>query len=150
MLRRFYEEAPGEFIIPSDVEQYIQTDDVSLWSALRASDNRWAQRIAQRQIFRRLIEFDSPDEASVKALKQALEGENVEFFVSKSKTVLSKPMEKAVKRPIYVHERDFNRTSLIWDRAQIFKRYESPIELTRFYVDGADLRRSRKLIQPKH
>jgi uncharacterized protein len=146
MLKRFYDEAPGDFSIPADVESYIQTDDIALWSALRSSSNRWAQRIANRQTFRRLVEFTSSTQVDVAVFEDKLNREGVEYFLSRDKGILSKNPEQRAKQPIFVHERDLKRTRQISDRANIFRRYEQPIHLTRLYVDGKDLKHARSLI----
>ncbi len=146
MLKRFYEEAPDDFFIPSDVESYIQTDDIALWSALRSSTNRWAQRIANRQTFRRLVEFTSSKQENVEAYEHTLNAAGIEHFLSRDKGILSKNPEQRAERPIFVHERDLKRTRQISDRANIFRRYEQPIHLTRLYVDGKDLKQARALI----
>lgn len=44
MLKRYYEEAPGEFEIPADAERFLYCDDVALALTLRQSKNRWADR----------------------------------------------------------------------------------------------------------
>lgn len=146
MLKRFYEEAPGDFSIPADVEGYIQTDDIALWSALRSSSNQWAQRIANRQTFRRLVEFTSSTQVNVDLHQETLKRAGIEYFLSRDKGILSKNPEQRAQRPIFVHERDLKRTRQISDRADIFRRYEQPIHLTRLYVDGQDLKHARTLI----
>ena len=147
MLKRFYDEAPGDFSIPADVEGYIQTDDIALWSALRSSSNQWAQRIANRQTFRRLVEFTSSTPQNMDQYEETLTAAGIEHFLSRDKGILSKNPEQRAQRPIFVHERDLNRTRQISDRANIFKRYEQPIHLTRIYVDGHDLSQARTLIK---
>ena len=151
MLQKFYHEAPGDFAIPTDVDEYVATDDIALWSALRRSENRWAQRIAMRQTFRRLVEYNSSTPEDIDVLERALTDEQIDFFVSRKSSLLSKKPEVRATMPIYVHERDFGTTSRISDRASIFKRYEAPIHFTRVYVDASDLKRAKKLIpKPKN
>ena len=146
MLKRFYDEAPGDFHIPANVDEYIETDDIALWSALRTSDNQWAKRIATRQTFRRLVEFSAQTPENVDAYTGVLDAAGVEHFVSNDKGLLSKNPEQRASRPIFVHDRDLRRTQRISDRAEIFRRYERPIYLTRIYVDGNDLKEARRLI----
>ena len=147
MLKRFYNEAQGDFTIPTDVNEYIQTDDVALWTALRRSSNRWAQRIANRQTFRRLVEYNASMPEDTQALELRLAEAGIECLVATSSSILAKSPAARERAPIFVHERDFDITSRISDRAAIFKRYEAPIHFTRVYVDASDLTQARKLIQ---
>ncbi|MGB0648124.1 MAG: hypothetical protein ACPGQS_13155, partial [Bradymonadia bacterium] len=98
------------------------------------------------QTFRRLVEFSAQTPENVEIYTGVLESAGVEHFVSNDKGLLSKNPEKRAACPIFVHDRDLRRTQRISDRAEIFRRYERPIYLTRIYVDGSDLKTARKLI----
>lgn len=147
MLRRFYAEAPEDFRIPTGVEEYIETDDIALWSALRNSSNRWANRIANRRTFRRLVEFNSTEPEDVDALCASLDADGIEFLVARSSSLLAKTPKERSKTPIYVHERDLGTTSRISDRAAIFRRYDTPIHFTRLYVDSGDVKAARDTLK---
>ncbi|HLM43345.1 MAG TPA: HD domain-containing protein, partial [Myxococcaceae bacterium] len=91
MLRRYYEESPGEFEIPSDPEAFLFCDDVALWYTLRRSKNPWAQRIASRQGFKLLAQFTERDVGyDLDVLRSALVTGGFEHFAVESRGVLSK------------------------------------------------------------
>lgn len=56
MLKRFRDESPNALVVPSNVEGYLEFDDVFLISLLRRVKSPWARRIVERRAFRMLIE----------------------------------------------------------------------------------------------
>ncbi len=137
MLVKFYEEAPDDFRLPSDPEAYAATDDVAMWSALRASKNRWAQWISARQAFRRVIEQNA-DAGGVDlgALTQALDDAGVQHFTSRDHGVLSKYYggdDHHVDRPIYVVNRPLKQVHRVDHYSRIYERYAQPTPLVRVY-----------------
>src|SRR5690606_2849001 len=74
MLMRYHQEAEGEFSIPSDPEAFLHCDDVALHAALRVSKNRWAQWIATRRPFKRIVQLTNRDDiGSLQPLQEALD-----------------------------------------------------------------------------
>ena len=63
LLQRYCETSSGEYSLPSDIDEYLQHDDVALLSALRKSENPWARRVVRRQGFKMLLE-EGPFEAA--------------------------------------------------------------------------------------
>src|SRR5215472_2023956 len=81
MLRRFYEESPGEFEIPAAPEAFLSCDDVALEHALRRSKNPWAQRIVARQGYKLLAQFTERDPGyDLQAFSAELARSKVEHF----------------------------------------------------------------------
>jgi HD superfamily phosphohydrolase len=135
MLVRFYREAPGDFSLPTDADAYAATDDVTLWSALRASRNPWAQRIAYRQSFRRVLELNADtDPVDVEAVLAALNERRIEHFTSVDKGVLSSYYgPEGVKRPIYVINDALGQAVRMDAYSRIYERYAQPARLFRIY-----------------
>ena len=149
MLLRFFQESPGEFVLTTDMDQYIAMDDVALWSVLRASKNRWGMRIANRQAFRRLLEINAdgptPD---LDALCEALTAEGVEHFVSRDHGVLSKYYGMGVMTglPIYVRNEPLRQAMPIENYSRIYERYQQPTPLTRVYCHPDQQEVARKVL----
>lgn len=145
MLVRFYREAPEDFLLPTDAEAYVATDEVALWSALRRSKNRWAQWIAARRSFRRLLEINADAGGlDLDAIDAALDEAGVEHFVSNDRGVLSKYYGGGpVDRPIYVVNRALRQVHRIDEYSRIYERYAAPAQLIRVYCrpDQQDLGR---------
>jgi len=134
MLRRYYEEAPGEFEIPSDPEAFLECDDMALHLTLRRSKNRWAQRIAQRRGFKRVAQFTERDDAyDVGELSKALDAANVEHFTLESRGVLSKYFDEGESPSLFVVDRSNGRLTEIAKYTPLYQRFGSVL-LSRVYV----------------
>lgn len=148
MLRRYYEEAAGEFEIPSDPEAFLECDDVALWSTLRHSKNRWAQRIVTRNGFKLVASFTERDTGyDLQKLQGALTEAKVEHFAVQSRTTLSRYSEKGGPS-LFIVDVSTGRLTEVAKYTPLYQRYGGAVELSRLYVrpDQADL--ARKLLGP--
>lgn len=135
MLRRYYEEAPGEFEIPADPEAFLECDDMALHLTLRRSKNRWAERIAQRRGFKRVAQFTERDEAyDVGELSKALDEAKVEHFTLESRGVLSKYFDEGENTSLYVIDRSNGRLTEIAKYTSLYERFAGAVRLSRVYV----------------
>ncbi len=135
MLARYYAEAGDEFELPADVDGYVQTDDIALWTRLRASKNRWAKLLARRQSYRRVLEVGTAEEIDLENLGDQLEAEGVEHFISRDEGVVSKYYAgAAAAHPMYVFHKNLGDVRPISEYAQVFDRYAQPTRLMRVYV----------------
>jgi HD superfamily phosphohydrolase len=149
MLLRFFQEAPGEFSLSSDLDAYVAMDDIALMGVMRLSENRWAQRIANRQAFRRLIEINADgSSADFDAITSALTEANVEHFVSRDHGVLSKyyGMDAPGSLPIYVRNEPLRQAMPIDSYSRIYERYQQPTPLSRVYVHPDQQVRGREVL----
>jgi HD superfamily phosphohydrolase len=137
MLRRFYSDAPGEFEIPSEPEEFLHCDDVELWHTLRLSKNRWAYRLTRRRPFKLLLQVTAADrgydlDASERVLREA----NVEYFRLTSRGVLSKYFQEHDDQPgLYVVDKQSGRLTPIVEYTPLYQRYADAVKLDRIYVD---------------
>jgi hypothetical protein len=141
MLRRYYEESPGEFQIPSDPEAFLLCDDPSLWYTLRRSKNRWAERISQRRGFKLLAQFTERDQGyDLDVLRSALVSSRFEHYVVESKGVLSKYVSEAGGTSLYIVDASTGRLTEVSKYTPLYQRYSGAVRLTRVYVrpDQAD------------
>lgn len=135
MLRRYYEEAPGEFEIPSDPEAFLACDDMTLHLTLRRSKNRWAERISQRRGFKRVAQFTERDEAyDVGQLSKALHEAGVEHFTLESRGVLSHYFEEGASPSLFVIDRSNGRLTEISKYTSLYERFAGAVLLSRVYV----------------
>jgi HD superfamily phosphohydrolase len=135
LLHRYCETSGGEYSLPSDIDEYIQHDDIALISALRKSDNPWARRVVRRQGYKLLLE-EGPFEAAhgddpehIQSMAERLDGEGIDCFTTSSRGVLS----------------HYGRAATLWvqsphgdipiaDYTPLYKRYAEPSTLARLYV----------------
>jgi HD superfamily phosphohydrolase len=135
MLRRYYEEAPGEFEIPADPEAFLECDDMALHLTLRRSKNRWAERIAQRRGFKRVAQFTERDEAyDLDELAKALKDANVEHFTLESRGVLSKYFAEGEIPSLFVIDRSNGRLTEVAKYTSLYDRFATEVRLSRVYV----------------
>jgi uncharacterized protein len=147
MLRRYYEEAPGEFEIPSDPEAFLECDDMTLHLTLRRSKNRWAERIAQRRGFKRVAQFTERDEAyDVGELSKALDEAGVEHFTLESRGVLSKYFDEGENTSLFVIDRSNGRLTEISKYTSLYERFSGAVRLSRVYVRPDQASAGREVI----
>jgi HD superfamily phosphohydrolase len=134
MLGRYFDSAPGEYQIPSDVEQYLQHDDMLLWMALRGSGNPWAQRICNRRPFRLIKDDARHQEGGHLDLAARLRGAGIEIIEHTSRGVLSKYFQRPDVAPIYVVE-DNGQTTPVESFTPLYRRYSDTVLVHRLYVE---------------
>lgn len=148
MLWRFFSEAPDDFRLPTDADAYAEVDDITLWSALRRSSNRWARWISRREAFRRVLEVGwTPSESPLDTIEQVLDAEGIEHFVSRDRGVLSKYYGASRRGPpIFVVDATLGQAGPIDDYSRIYERYAQPTRLERVYVRPDQVRQARAII----
>lgn len=135
MLRSFYEEAPGEFEIPSDPESFLHCDDVALLYALRRSKNRWAQRIVGRAPFKRVVEFTERDLGyDMDVMARALAQAGVEHFPTESRGILSKYIGDGTGPSLYILDVSSGRLTEVARYTTLYQRFSAAVRLSRLYV----------------
>jgi HD superfamily phosphohydrolase len=149
MLVRYFGE--DEFRLPADPEAYVAVDDITLWSALRASSSSWARRIARREGFRRVIEVDG-DQRVIVAVREALDAAGIEHFVSEDRGILSKySVRTRAEKPIYMVHRSLDQAVPLDRYAKVYARYAQTIPRQRVYCAPerhADARRVVAKVAP--
>ncbi|MCA9508460.1 MAG: HD domain-containing protein [Myxococcales bacterium] len=138
MLAHFFSECPKEFILPSDIENYLAIDDVDLWWALRHSKNSWAQRIVQKKPYVLLIEqvlssskIPPPNQPQI--IEQALTKAGIEVISTHSKSSISHYFNTS-KSMLFVQEPRKDPIKLE-KFSSLFIRYQVPTQIDRIFVD---------------
>ncbi|HAZ11871.1 MAG: hypothetical protein A2X86_07530 [Bdellovibrionales bacterium GWA2_49_15] len=91
LLLKYFKTSPGEYAIPSDIEQYVEHDDHYLMKILRNSRNPHATAIVKNNIPPKIYEsFNDQQLANLEKLQQFLTKENVDFIRCSSSGRLSK------------------------------------------------------------
>jgi len=138
LLQRCYAESPGEFEIPPEPEAFLHCDDVQLWTALRASKSRWAERLVRRRGFKMLVEATGRDAGyDLDGLDRALSAAGIEHFRTASKGVLSKYFAGGGGPNLYVLDRATQHLTPVTQYTPLYQRYAETITLERIYVDDA-------------
>lgn len=149
MLIRYYAEAADEVAFPTDPQQYLEFDDIALWGILRRSSNRWARRIVNRNVYRRVLDFGGEHSRfDFAGLQRALKEKNIDYFADEARGVLSRYFRSSVaKNPIFVLNKTMDQVSPIEEYAKVFERYAQPARITRLYCEPDQLKLARSLIR---
>ncbi|MFH1130649.1 MAG: HD domain-containing protein [Pseudomonadota bacterium] len=149
MLGRYFEESRGEVSIPTDAEEYVNFDDLSLWSALRASKNRWAKRIVGRHAYRRLLELNAEEgNVDLAGLRNSLTEAGVDHFVARDESILSRYYGNGdPKTTIFVVNKTLGRAIRLEEYSKLFERYAQPTRLTRFYCHPDHMEQAKKCLE---
>lgn len=147
MLRRYYEEAPGEFEIPADPEAFLECDDMALHLTLRRSKNEWAQRIVTRRGYRRVAQFTELDEDyDLDTLSNLLTGAGIDHFTIESRGVLSRYFDEGHGTSLFVIDRATGRLTEVSKYTPLYKRFASAVRLSRVYVRPDQLDAARPIV----
>ncbi len=147
MLKAWYAEARREFEIPSDPDAFVLCDDVALWSALRQSKNRWAERLVGRRGFKRVAEFTERDTSyDLKALLSALDERGIEHFSVESRGVLSRYFEEGTRPPLYILDVSSGRLTEVQSYTPLYQRYAGAVRLSRVYARPDQAEEGRALV----
>ncbi|MEE2961354.1 MAG: HD domain-containing protein [Myxococcota bacterium] len=137
MLKRYFHSV--SYLLPVDINEYLNTDDVFMWNQLRKSENEWAKRVVERRSYRLLFEqHNYGHEATTEVLEKQLSLGKVDFMKSSSQGVLSKYFKHGAitQPPLVVLEPELGRISRIEDYTPLYKRFEEVVGLTRLYCDS--------------
>jgi len=147
MLRQYYEEAPGEFEIPADPDAFLTCDDVALIHTLRASKNRWAQRIVTRRGFRRMVQFTERDQGyDMAELSSALTQAGLEHYSVESRGVLSKYFDEGSSPSLFVLDKSSGRLTEVSAYTPLYQRFSGAVRLSRLYVRPDQVAAAQPLI----
>lgn len=162
MLRKYQAEEAHTLVVPSDMDAYLRCYDVWLWNALRQSNNRWAQRIVDRNAYRRLAEVKEFQDASeeekarsevdLDAMHEQLKEAGIDSIVHGAKGQLSK-YYRISSRPKSAEDLDpsmyiveGNQIIPIESYSPVFKRYAGAVNIKRIYVEPAKMQEAKALV----
>jgi len=137
LLQRYCDTSGGEYALPADPDEYLQHDDITLISALRASKNPWARRVVRRQGYRLLLE-NAPHLVEKKEL---LDESGVDAFLTESRGVLSHYGKEAV---LWVKTQQGEVA--IGEYTQLYERYAEAAMLARLYVEPEREAEAKRLL----
>jgi uncharacterized protein len=156
MLRRYVDRDDRPWRLPSDLDEYLLTDDVAITAHLRRADDPWARRIVRQEPYRRVLErHGDAREADVNEPMRRLQAAGIDVIVAESTGRLSRYGPVGSKRrtapDIYVLERNLTaggpsptgtprpgdpveRVRSLTEASQVFERYADERVIARLYV----------------
>jgi uncharacterized protein len=149
MLKRYVSSPDCTFRLPTNMEDYLEVDDTSLWSHLRAQTNPWARRIVEMRPYKIALERQGGGVSELSDARRVLEKNGIDLIAAETEGhVMGKRDPDAP--PIYVLDRtDPKRSPLEIEAATaIFDRYADERRIGRIYVAEEDLARAKTLLFP--
>jgi hypothetical protein len=94
LLYKYFETSPKEYLIPADIEKYIEHDDHFLMKIMRNSKNRYAGEIVRNEIPAKVYEsFNEDQKGHLEKIQEFLASEGIEHIRCSSRGRLSKYYE---------------------------------------------------------
>ncbi len=145
MLKRYIHGPNCSYMLPSDLDAYLEHDEVHLHGHLRQVDDPWARAIVRRQPWKRVLELHgTPDEVDPDWALAALDEAGIDHLQAGSRGKLSRYTAFGQKREgaptIYVVDRppgSEGRVTPLDEATAIFRRYEDERQISRVFVDPA-------------
>lgn len=148
LLYKYFETSPNEYLIPADIEQYIEHDDHFLMKVLRNSKNRYAQDIVKNRIPQKIYESfnlvqldqlndiqDYLNKNQIEYIRCSSRGRLSKYYESNSDEVKGYPMK--VVRKLY-NTRD-KKTLPINQATKLFEKFSKSHEIDRLHCDLSTL-----------
>ncbi len=154
MLRRYYIETPGEYTLPLDAEEYLETDDIQLMSVLRRSKNHWARRIVEQKPYQKVLEFVSRDnggnlnQSLVQQIEEELKRAKIPFFSTSAIWKLSPYSDENSGEPtIFVFDSTFEKAYPLSHYSSLYRRYPETNRIFRLFVEPESFERAEKIVK---
>jgi len=91
LLFKYFKTSPDEYLIPADIEKYVEHDDHHLMKIMRNSKNPFAESIVKNQIPQKIYEsFNEKQLLILQKVESYLKSENVDYIHGSSTGRLSK------------------------------------------------------------
>lgn len=152
MLTRYFNSSGNEYMIPADIEAYLEHDDPFLMKTLRKSKNVWAQRIVLNDVPQKILEtFGKDGLATMQKLESYLKTEGIDYILCSSQGRLSKYYNDASPAKTFpmkvVREGGVSRrmTHLnVNEATDLFDKYQKSHAVTRLHLDFEQLPAQQK------
>lgn len=156
MLIKYLTSDECSFYLPADIEEYTKFTDYKLYEHLSNSDNYWAKRITNREIYKVLFELHATEETQrISKMKKEMEKADIPVIHAGSSIRLSKyhssnSVEKSF--PIFVVD-PYDQKSKpypIEQSTKIFQKYDEIRHIERLYVPPEKVDEAREIILSKN
>ncbi len=152
LLFKYFQTAPSEYVIPANIEEYIEHDDHFLMKVLKRSKNKYAEAIVKNQVPQKIFEsFNEDQEKKLEEVQKYLESQKIEFIRSSSQGRLSKyyvDENTTGKYPMKVVRKIFgkseNETFNINQATDLFTKFSKSHAVNRLHCEFDELMPDQK------
>ena len=149
LLQRYMSDPDCDYRLPSDLDLYLDCDDSELTAHLRRSTNRWARLLAHSRPYRMVWEQHGlPEQIDASGVRARLEAAGFDVMEASAVGYACRP-RKAGKPPIYVVDGRagaLEPVALLEEVAEIYRRYQDAVGISRLYVPDEDRDRALALL----
>jgi uncharacterized protein len=144
------------WLLPSDLDAYLHSDDVALTAHLRTSADPWARRIVEQRPYRRVAErHGGHRQADVSEPMRRLQEAGIDVIAAASTGKLSHYARVGTKRrtapEIFVLDgmpgEPVERVHTLTEASEVFDRYADERVIGRLYVPPEDYERAASIIR---
>jgi len=152
LLFKYFQTAPSEYVIPANIEEYIEHDDHFLMKVLKRSKNKYAEAIVKNQVPQKIYEsFNEDQEKKLEVVQKYLEDQKIEFIRSSSLGRLSKyyvDETTSGKYPMKVVRKIFGKTESetlhINQATDLFTKFSKSHAVNRLHCEFEELKPEQK------
>jgi HD superfamily phosphohydrolase len=149
MLNRYLMSKDCSFVLPPELDKYIDYTDYKLYEHLDTVENTWAQRIAKRRPYKVALELHNEEHHRIENILKLFKKYDIDYIHASSKTRLSKyhSVNPADRMNIFVVDQydKWDVPSPVDEATQIFQKYEGARVIDRFYVAPEKFDQARKI-----
>lgn len=149
MLNRYLMSKDCSFVLPPELDKYIDYTDYKLYEHLDTVENPWAQRIAKRRPYKVALELHNEENTRIESILNLFKKYGIDYIYASSKTRLSKyhSVDPADRMNIFVVDQydKWDVPSPVDEATQIFQKYEGARVIDRFYVAPEKFDQARKI-----
>ncbi len=152
LLANYFRTSKNEYLIPSDIEEYLEHDDYHLKKVLRQSQNPWAQKVVNNDIPKKIFESFGQSQLDIlEQLEEFLRDLNITYIKCSSVGRLSKYYEtdnQHTKFPMKVvrsfHGGNKKLFFNINDATDLFSKFSQTHIVNRIHLDIEKLSESNR------
>jgi hypothetical protein len=143
LLYKYFKDSPEEYVIPADIESYIEHDDHFLMKIMRNSKNPYAQAVVKNQIPQKIYEsFNEKQLKVMDSVQGVLQENGIDFIRCSSRGRLSKYYTDGPHNEKYsmkVVRKLFGSSTPIYasieDATDLFSKFSKSHEVNRLHCD---------------
>jgi len=152
LLCKFFNTSEGEYVIPGDIEKYIEHDDHFLNKILRKSENPYAKAIVKNIIPEKIFEsYNSKQHKNLEVIEKYLLDQKIDYIKGSSEGRISKYYADGRENYLYpmkvvrmLSGKDVAQYSDINEATDLFNKFRKAHSIMRLHCDLRQLKDSQK------
>ncbi|RLA64114.1 MAG: HD domain-containing protein [Epsilonproteobacteria bacterium] len=152
LLCKFFQTSKEEYVIPGNIEEYIEHDDHFLNKILRKSNNPYAKAIVKNQIPEKIFEsYNGEQHKKLEIIEKYLKDQDIDFIKGSSEGRISKYYDDGRENYLFpmkvvriISGRDEAEYSDINQATDLFNKFRKTHSIMRLHCDVPSLKAKEK------